>query len=118
MTEQISTVATPAASDGSVDSAAKRILAAMEPASKGNPEPALSDAAVETGDPANEISDDAEHEALASNETAPEAEYAEGDGEQEAEADAPDESGPPPLSDEDLKRLVTVKVNGENVEVP
>jgi hypothetical protein len=117
MTETNSTATAPA-SDGSVDSAAKRILAAMD-GPKAKTEPASSDAeAAPTPNQSDEVGDGSEHEALATDETAPEAELAEGDAEQDAEADAPDDSGLPPLSDDDLQRLVTVKVNGETMQVP
>lgn len=116
MTEQNSTAPAPV-SDGSVDSAAKRILAAMEGPKKAAPEPALSDESAAPPEEVGEADGTSDNEALASDETAHEAEYAEGDAEGEAEAEATGDDGPPPLSDEDLKRLVTVKVNGENVEV-
>lgn len=115
MTETNSTATAPA-SDGSVDSAAKRILAAMEPA-KGQPEPALSDESAAPPEQVGDADEATEHEALASDETAPEAEYADGDAEQATEAEATGDDGPPPLSDEDKSRLVTVKVNGETVQV-
>lgn len=116
MTENNSTATAPA-SDGSVDSAAKRILAAME-GPKAQSETALSDAEVDTPNSAEEVGDGSEHEALASEETAPEAEYADGDAEQDAEADAPGDDGLPPLSESDLQRLVTVKVDGKTMQVP
>lgn len=117
MTETNSPAPAPAPSDGSVDSAAKRILAAMEP--KGKPEAALSDEGVASPPPDSigDADEGSEHEAHASDETAHEAEYAEGDAEGEAEAEATGDDGPPPLSDEDKSRLVTVKVNGETVQV-
>jgi hypothetical protein len=110
--------ATAPASDGSVDSAAKRILAAMD-GPKAKTEPASSDA--DTASPPNqsdEVGDGSDTEVLASDEAAPEAELADGDTEQDTEAEATDEGGPPPLSDEDMQRIVTVKVNGEMVQVP
>lgn len=109
--------ASPSGNAGTVDSAAQRILAAMEPEKREKPSSAPSDAEAQATEPESESDYGSDDEADGSDETAQEA-IAESDAEPEAEADATGDADLPPLSDEDLDRIVTVKVNGELVQVP